>query len=93
MSLLKVSEWQGGSGKWYVADTSTFSSWRHIPTMLGLSYEQYFSLLRDTYSISKLAYCEDTDCLVFSWNSEDYAKAHKYLLYVNRIARNKQYSV
>ena len=46
MSLLKVSEWQGGSGKWYVADTSTFSSWRHIPIMLGLSYEQYFSLLK-----------------------------------------------
>ena len=89
MQILKVTEFQGGSGRWYVADNSQpYWNWRYIPNMLGLNVQSYVELLKK-YKAGNLHYYAPTDCFLYSFsNSED---AHKWVLYINRIARNKKY--
>ncbi|HAH17785.1 MAG TPA: hypothetical protein DCL29_02020 [Eubacterium sp.] len=99
--LLKVTEWQSSSGKWYVADTSDLakdsSAWWHPARMLGISLTDYISLLINEYHADIDAWFPESNngksLLLFSWKSENYKYAHKYTLDINRIARNKNWSI
>lgn len=85
----KIAEWQGGSGKWYTGtlEQGDKSKWWYIARQMGLPLTDYIIMLKETYKAKIIGYCQETDCLVFSFDS--YADAHKYVLYINRIARNK----
>lgn len=97
--LYKTSEWQSPSGAWYVADTSDLAhdsaAWWIPARFLKISLEEYILLLKDTYNatIDKF-YPESNEgksLLLFHW--DNYSDAHKYLLWVNRMARNGNWTI
>lgn len=87
--VYKINIWQAGSGKWYCADTSHMTKWWVIPTIFGVSLEEYVKILIDKYKVDDIAYAASTDVLIFSWDTERYARMFKND--VNRIARNKHF--
>ena len=47
--ILKISEWQSASGKWYAADTQIFSGWWEPARLFGLHLEDYVLMLIKQY--------------------------------------------
>ena len=98
MRPFKVSEWIIGN-KWYVADVSDLandsSAWWIPARLLKLSLEDYILMLKNTYNANIDKFYPDANngksLLIFSWNN--YNDAHKYLLYINRIARNQKWTI
>lgn len=98
MHQLKCSEWTNGN-RWYVADTSDLahdsSAWWHPARMLGLSLEDYILMLINKYRATIDKWCPDANkgksLLIFSWT--EHKDAHQYLLDMNRIARNKNWTI
>ena len=90
--VYKATQWQSPTGYWYVADTSALernsASWLIPPKVFGISNEEYIIMLKEKYHVSKMSM---TNILLFSWEKE--SDAHKYLLDINRIARNKKFMV
>ena len=93
MGIFKVSEWLSAAKRWYVADTTTFSKWWIIPRFLNMSLEEYILLLKNTYHASHFKYDFAKNTLIFSWAEKDYTYAHKYMLWVNRMAKNHSWSI
>ena len=93
--LLKVDEWQGGSGSWYVGDVHTWTGWHEIAKILGVNEDVngLIELLRDKYKAIVHSYDEQKDFLFYYWNSDNYKKAHQFKLDINRIARNTNFMV
>ena len=91
--VYKAVEWQSSTGKWYVADTSDLARdsavWWLPPFIFSLSFEDYIKMLVEKYHITSLSY--NNDVLLFSWTN--HADAHRYLLDINRIARNKNFVI
>lgn len=85
----KIAEWQGGSGNWYtgyIQISGDEGKWWYIPRKLGMPLTDYIEMLKSTYKARIKGYCKETDILVFSF--DNYGDAHKYVLYINRMARN-----
>ena len=95
MHIYKVSEWQSAGGRWYcndVEDLAGISGLWWVPArMLGISPANYVKMLIDTYSPDNISFNKNT--LIFSWNKENYAKMHRYVLDINREARNRKFFV
>jgi len=95
MALYKVSEWQGGSGQWYVNDTSHIASWASkwwAPArILNISPASFVQLLIDKYKPDRISFKDNV--LLYSWNPEHYNLAHSYLLWLNKEARNRNIQV
>ncbi len=97
--IYKATEWESTGGKWNVADTSDLAhdsaGWWIPARILNLSLEDYIYLLINEYNavIDKF-YPESNNgksLLIFHW--DNYNDAHRYLLYINRVARNKQWTI
>lgn len=88
--LLKVTEYESGAGgRWYVTGATRAGwNWRYVPNMLKISAPEYIQLLKK-YGAIDIKYYAPTDCLLYSFPNKE--KAHKWVLYVNRIARNTNY--
>ena len=88
--VLKITEFESGAGdRWYVTDSTRAGwNWRFIPNMLKLSISSYIKMLRD-YGAIDIKYYAPTDCLLYSFPNKE--KAHKWVLYVNKVARNTNY--
>ncbi len=56
--------------------------------MLKLDAVQYINLLK-TYGAKDIKYYAPTDCLMYSFETKE--KAHKWVLFVNREARKRNY--
>jgi hypothetical protein len=93
--LYKASEWQSGSGNWYVNNTSDLAGiageWWIPARILGITPAAYVEWLVKNYHPDNLSF--NNDVLLFSWKSEHYSLCHKYLLDINRIARQKNFLV
>lgn len=97
--LYKASEWQSPTGRWFVDDTSDLANdsaaWWIPARILGLSLVDYVNLLINEYHATIDKWCPDSNdgksLLLFHWDK--YADAHRYLLYINRIARNKNWTI
>ena len=100
--ILKLSEWESSSGRWHAADTSDLANmsafWAHPMRLLGQTPQEYIEMLRDKYHASEFKFykteetgTKDHSLLLFSF--EKYADAHKFVLDINRIARNKNFWV
>lgn len=93
MQVLKVDEWKGGSGNWYVADVHTWTGWRECADVLDAdTLEDYIDILTKKYKATVNGVI-GTKNILFSWPKEDYKNAHQFKLDVNRIARKKKYMV
>lgn len=96
--VLKMSEWKQGN-EWYVADTSDLandsSAWWYPARMLNISLEEYIILLIEKYHVTTIKWFPNSNngksLLIFAW--ENYNDAHQYLLDMNRIARNKNWTI
>ena len=84
--VLKVKEWQGASGNWYVGDVDTWTQWHEIAKMFELDKQGYVDIV-------EIPDGPDGDFFLTYWLKEDYKYAHKFFLDVNRIARNKGWKV
>lgn len=95
MHVYKAEEWQGASGRWYAADVKDLAHnsavWWIPAKILGISYEDYVKLLVNEYKVTNMTYDYNTNTLIFSWDNQ--VNAHKYVLYINRIARNKNFTI
>ena len=87
--LLKVEEWQGGSGNWYVADTHTWTGWRAIAEDLDVDFDGLIDLLINKYHA--IFFRTTKESLLYYFPK--YKDAHQFKLDVNRIARHKQLMV
>lgn len=92
-SILKVSEWESSTGRTNVADTTTYTPWWRIPRFLGISLTDYVLLLKNEYHASHFVYYPEKELLLFSWDKTNKAYAHKFMLYINRMARNGNWQV
>ena len=89
--LYKLNEWQGASGKWYVAHTDNMhlNRWWIIPQALGISYEEYIQMLKEQYNASHIkffTYSDSRNSLLF-FSFKEYKDAHRYLLDMNKVFR------
>ena len=92
--LYKVSQWQGGSGKWYCNDITDLAGpsakWWMPARMLGISLCDYILLLKNQFKVSEMIYNEERDVLIFSWDNQ--TDCHKYVLYINRESRKRNFT-
>lgn len=85
-------------GKWYSADTGDLknnsSAWWLPARLLGISLEAYVEKLVNEFHanvsfIPKTA--RGNSLLIYSWNKQ--SDCHKYTLWINKEARNKNWTV
>ncbi len=90
--LYKMTHWET-SGLYYCNDvqniTGKSSKWFTPNGILNLSVEEYIKLLMNTFDAKGLAYCKETDCLVFHFDTE--MKAKSFCTYVNKKAKEAKY--
>ena len=104
MHLYKSEIWQDGAGHWHVADTHDLahdsSIWVHPARLLDMTGAEFAKYLIDTWKVDHIHYFikdeykhDPKHCglLYFYWN--DYNQAHKYQLYINKIARHKNWTI
>lgn len=95
MKLYKASEWKSATGKWYVSNTENLANnsgvWWIPPYIFNISFEKYIYMLKNKYNANIVSYNIEKNVLIFNW--DNYSDAHKYLLDVNRIARQKQFKI
>ena len=85
--LLKVEEWQGASGNWYVGDVHTWTGWRAIAEVLDVDFSGLLTLLQEKYHATIF----NTQIPLYYFS--EYKYAHQFKLDVNRIERHKQIMV
>jgi hypothetical protein len=95
MKKYKASQWKTSSNVWCVGDTSDLANYSNnwlIPVkILGITPEEYVKMLVNTYK-ADVKFYDSTETgngrslLLFTF--KEYAAAHKYLLYINKAARN-----
>lgn len=97
--MYKTTEWESPTGKWYVADTSDLAhdsaAWWIPARILGISLEEFVNLLINEYHATIDGWYPNSNkgksLLLFSW--KEYKYAHQYLLMINRVARNKNWTI
>lgn len=93
--LYKASEWEGGSGRWYVNDVEDLAGisgyWWVPMRMLGMTPEEYVFMLRDTFKAGNFHYTAEKNVLIFSFKTQ--ADARKYKNWINAQARKAKYIV
>lgn len=91
--LYRMSEWQSGSGRWYVNDveelTTDASRWWTPVRMLGITFNEYVLMLKDKFNAKHFSYTADVNVLIFSFDTQ--ADARKFKNWINAQARKKQY--
>ena len=96
--VLKVDEWKGASGFWYVADVHTWTGWRECADILDAeTLEDYINILENKYKATIHGTIgmrgEEPANVLFNWPNDDYKNAHQFKLDINRIARKKNYLI
>ena len=93
----KLSEWQSPSGRWYVAHTDDmrFNRWWMLPHALGKSYEEYIQMLKEQYHASHFKFYtyEDKRNSFLFFSFEKYVDAHRFLLDMNKVLRQKSWTI
>lgn len=95
-SLLKFVEWQSsGTDEWHCNDTSDLASVRGLwwvpARLLGLAPADYVKWLIKNYKPDHITF--DNDVLLFSWDKNNYARCHNFVLYINKTARDKKFII
>lgn len=99
MHLYKAVEWEDALGYWHVADTSDLANdsaaWWIPARHLNIELTQFITLLRDEYNAVIDKFYPDSNngksLLLFHWEKQ--ADAHKYLLWINRMARQGGWTI
>ncbi len=90
-----MSDWQSGSGRYYCNDITDFKNnsqyWWAAAQVLGLTPADFVKFLVENYKPDHISF--NNNILVYSWNKEHYNKCHSFVLYVNKIARDRQFLI
>ena len=93
--ILKYTEWQSPTGNWYANDVSDLAhgsgSWWHVPRMLQISLTDYILLLKNKYNATDFSYIKERNVLLWHWNN--YNDCHKFILYINKEAKNRKFFI
>lgn len=93
MHILKLSEWQSGTGKWHCGDVEDLAHdsgrWWYPCRLLGISPVEYILLLKDKYHASNFSF--RNDMLLFSWEKQQ--DMRKFKNDINKLAREKKFMV
>ena len=94
--LYKVTEWQSGSGSWwYSNDVSDLAGpsakWWAAARLLDMSLTDYILMLKNEFNAIVETYNSETDYLHVKWSN--YADCHRYTLFINKKARDKNFMV
>lgn len=98
MEQYKLSEWVTPSGSMYVNSVQNLaaktSEWWYPARVLGISLTDFATLLRDTYKANViLEEGPRGTCMFYHWDKPNHYLGHKFLLYVNKVAREKKIKV
>ena len=95
--ILKYTEWQGSSGRWYSNDVQELGknsgAWYYPPRMLDMPLTNFILLLKDEYKVSNFSYDKEKNFLLYSWSKENYSYCHKFTLFVNREAKKRKFMI
>lgn len=87
--MYKVDEWRSSTGRWHCNDTKDLAGvsgkWWVPARILEMSLTDYILLLKEKFNADIESYYEPTDTLLFSW--KNYSDCHRYVLFINNIAR------
>lgn len=97
--IYKASEWEDAIGEWHVANTSDLAhdsaAWWIPARILNISLVDYILLLKNEYNATIKAWFPESNnnksLLLFSWKK--YSDAHRFLLYINKVARNRNWTM
>lgn len=93
--LLKYVEWQSPTGYWHCNDTSDLigpgSKWWTPARMLGISLTDFVNLLINDYKVDRISYSIEHNVLLYSWDKTNYGNMHKFVLWINRESRKRNY--
>lgn len=96
-NIFKASEWQDYNGYWHVADVSDLAhnsaGWWVPARLLEMPLDTFIMMLKDEYHAELQYFHSNPDNPIVLYRWKNYADAHKYLLYINRVARNKKWSI
>ena len=94
--ILKYTSWQSPTGKWYCNDTSDLAGiaglWWVPARLMELTPAAYVKWLVETYKPDHITFT-DNNVLIYSWDKEHYSLMHSFVLYINRVAKNKNFLV
>lgn len=92
-AIFKASEWKDYNDNWHVADVSDLANnsaaWWIPARILGLSLEDFILMLMNEYH-ANIKYLRKSGIVLYTW--KNYNDAHQFLLYINRVARNKNWT-
>ena len=87
--LLRMTEWQGGSGVWYCNDVEDLagisSRWWTPARMLNMPLDEYVIMLVKEFKVDRISYNPEANVLHFSWKSREACR--KYKNWINKKAR------
>ena len=93
MHILKLEEWQSGSGNWLCGDVSALAAmsnaWWYIPRLLSIPLDEYIKLLITKYHAINLHYTAKDNVLIFYFKTQ--SDARKFKNEINKIAREKKF--
>lgn len=94
MSVLKLTEWQSGSGLWNCADTSKLAqdsgNWLHAMRVTGLTPADYIQWAID-FCNPIIHYNKEKNLVFFSWEKQ--SDMRKFKNKINQEARIKNYQI
>ena len=93
--ILKYTEWQSPTGYWYANDISDLAHgsgfWWHVPRMLNIELTDYILLLKNTFNVTKFYYNIEKNVLFYQW--KNYNDCHRFILYINKEAKKRQFFI
>lgn len=92
--LYKASEWEDGAGHWHVADVQDLAHnsavWWLPARLLNIPLVDFILKLKEEFH-AEIHYFPENSFMFFYW--KDYNDAHKYLLWINRMARHGNWTI
>lgn len=93
--LYVVKEWQDPNGRWHVGCVDQLAKgsnyWWISARMLNIPLTDFIEKLVNEFNVDKMYYFERSNLLLYSW--ENYNDAHRWLLYLNREARARNFQI
>lgn len=95
-TVYKVTEWQGGGkdGYWYCEHTSSYpvgvEKWVCPSRILGITPADFIKFIMKEYNAEIFGRADGS---FVGWRWKNYADCHRYVLFINRKAREKGFQI
>ena len=94
MHIYKLTEFQSATGRWHCCEKDSVAkignAWWVPAEVLGMRKDDFVKWLIDNYHPTDIYFGK---ILTYAWDSKHYSDMHKYVLYINKKAREKRFMV